>query len=67
MYFGIKKNIKIGYLSQNSFYKERTLEGGDINSNNKDNIQDFFKISSHLGIKKEILEYSLIKIASRVR
>ena len=50
--FWHKKDIKIGYLKQDSLYKQRTWCGENIDISNKENIKDFFEISSYLGMKK---------------
>lgn len=47
-----KKNIKIGYLLQSTFYTARTFNDIFTNNDNKHRIKDFLETSSHLGIEK---------------
>lgn len=47
-----KKNIKIGYLWQSTFYTARTFNDIFTNNDNKHRIKDFLETSSHLGIEK---------------
>jgi macrolide transport system ATP-binding/permease protein len=47
-----KKDIEIGYLKQDGFYRQRTWEGEEVAIKDEGYLKNFFEVSSYLGMEK---------------